>query len=150
VHHVRFKHSFCSRAAGFLTVLTMTTFLFTSDVLNAPLGAYAWCVARDWRGCTCARADSSVLLAAATRTHNSSGTPASVIGTHASLLKNSVIVMFAGLVLLDVANMALVLTIVVDAAGDTHDQPAAAGDKQVAATQEEAAPATADDAAAAV
>jgi hypothetical protein len=37
-----------SAAQGFLTVLTMTTFLFTSDVLNAPLGAYAWCVARDW------------------------------------------------------------------------------------------------------
>ncbi len=91
----------------------------------------------------------SLALPRATRTHNSSGTPASVIGTHASLLKNSVIVMFAGLVLLDVTNMALVLTID-DAAGDTHDQPAAAGDKQVAATQEEAAPATADDAAAAV
>jgi hypothetical protein len=57
--------------------------------------------------------------------------------------------MFAGLVLLDIVNMALVLTIV-DAAGDTHDQLAAAGDKQVAAAEEAAAPAAADDAEAAV
>ena len=30
-------------AQGLLTVLCVSTFLFTTDVLNAPFGAYAWC-----------------------------------------------------------------------------------------------------------
>jgi hypothetical protein len=61
------------------------------------------------------------------RTHNASGTPASAVGTHATLLKNSVLVMTAGLILLDVANMALVLMLAADAHDDGTRDGAAAG-----------------------
>ena len=66
-------------AALLVTVLTTSTFLFTYDVLNAALGVYAL-------------------------THNSSGTPASVIGTHSTLGTNGIMVLFSGLVVVDVAN----------------------------------------------
>jgi hypothetical protein len=73
-------------ALGLLTVLTTSTFLFTADVLNAPAGVYAW-------------------------SHNASGTPASVIGTKTTLLKNGIMVLFCGLIICDIANIAMVLTV---------------------------------------
>ena len=71
-------------AQGLLAVLTASTFSFTCDVLNAPMGAYAL-------------------------SHNKSGTPASVIGTHGSKLSNYVFLLFSGLVVCDVANVALTM-----------------------------------------
>lgn len=71
-------------AALLLAVLTTSTFLFTYDVCNAYLGAYAL-------------------------SHNSTGTPATVTGTHASHVSNALFVLFSGLIIVDVAN-ALVRT----------------------------------------
>jgi hypothetical protein len=98
-------------ALGLLTVLTTSTFLFTNDVLNAPQGAYAW-------------------------SHNMSGTAASVIGKKGSLIKNAVFVLFSGLIIVDVANVALVLTITDE---DTEAAPAAAKEEPAAEKDIEAA-----------
>jgi hypothetical protein len=65
-------------AALLLTVLTASTFLFTCDVCNAAYGAYML-------------------------SHNENGKAASVIGTHASHESNAVMLMFSGLVVVDVA-----------------------------------------------
>ena len=69
-------------ALALTAVLTTSTFLHTADVLNAPQGAYAW-------------------------SHNPAGTAASVTGTKGTYAKNGVFVLFAGLVVLDIANAAL-------------------------------------------
>lgn len=66
-------------AALLLTVLTACTFSFTCDVCNAVYGAYAL-------------------------SHNADGKPASVTGTHASHVLNAVMLMFSGLVVVDIAN----------------------------------------------
>ena len=71
-------------AARLLAILTTSTFLFTCDVCNAPLGAYAYA-------------------------HNASGTPAVVTGKKGGLTKNGIYVMFAGLVIVDIANAVLTL-----------------------------------------
>ena len=73
-------------AARLLAILTTSTFLFTCDVCNAPLGAYAY-------------------------SHNMSGTPAVVTGKKGSLTKNGVYVMFAGLIIVNVANAVLTITL---------------------------------------
>ena len=104
-----------SGAARLLAILTTSTFLFTADVANAPMGAYAW-------------------------SHNKSGTPAVVTGKKGSTIKNSVFVMFAGLVIVDVANA--VLTICLDDA-----EPAAAEKAAEPAAEEKAAEAPAAEAA---
>jgi hypothetical protein len=103
-------------ALGLLTVLTTSTFLFTADVLNAPAGVYAW-------------------------SHNASGTPASVIGTKATFVKNGIFVLFAGLIVCDVANIAMVMTV---AEEDDVAAPKAVEEKKA---EEEAAPAAAEEAA---
>jgi len=97
-------------AVGLMTVLTTSTFLFTADVAGAPLGAYAL-------------------------SHNKSGTPASVTGTKGGLIKNGVFVMFAGLVIVDIANA--VLTITLD--DETDPAPAAAAPAKEAAAEAPAA-----------
>ena len=73
-------------AARLLAILTTSTFLFTADVANAPMGAYAF-------------------------SHNMSGTPAVVTGKKGSLTKNGIFVMFAGLVIVDIANAVLTVTL---------------------------------------
>jgi hypothetical protein len=73
-------------AARLLAILTTSTFLFTCDVCNAPMGAYAY-------------------------SHNMSGTPAVVTGKKGSLTKNGIFVMFAGLVIVDIANAVLTITL---------------------------------------
>jgi hypothetical protein len=93
-------------ALALLTVLTTSTFLFTDSVLNAPWGAYAW-------------------------SHNESGTPASVIGTKGSKAQNSVFVLFSGLIMMDIGNVALLLAL-----GD-ESAPAAAAPKAAAAAPAE-------------
>ena len=85
-------------AARLLAVLTTSTFLFTCDVANAPMGAYAW-------------------------SHNASGTPAVVTGKKGTLLKNGLFVMFAGLIIVDVANV--VLTIGLDDVEPVAEEKAA-------------------------
>jgi hypothetical protein len=70
-------HGKRSGAARLLAILTASTFLFTCDVANAPLGAYAF-------------------------SHNASGTPAVVTGKKATLTKNGMFVMFAGLIIVDI------------------------------------------------
>jgi hypothetical protein len=77
-------------AVGLMTVLATSTFIFTNSVLNAPLGAYAL-------------------------SHNSTGTAASVIGTHANKDTNAVFVLFSGLIVVDVANVLLAMTMGQDA-----------------------------------
>jgi len=69
-----------------LAVLTATTFLLSSDVVTAPTGVYAL-------------------------THNASGTPGSVVDTHGSHAANAVILFFSGLIICDVANVALLFTL---------------------------------------
>jgi hypothetical protein len=73
-------------------------------VLNAPWGAYAW-------------------------SHNASGTPASVIGTKGNKAKNSIFVLFSGLIMMDIGNVALLLALGDDSAPTT----AAAAPKAAAA-----------------
>lgn len=89
-------------AQGLMAVLTASTFLFTCDVLNAPMGAYAL-------------------------SHNESGTPASVIGTHGSKLSNYVFLLFSGLVVCDVANVALTMLLPLE--HNNEDDAASGGQK---------------------
>ena len=104
-------------AARLLGVLTTSTFLFTCDVANAPLGAYAF-------------------------SHNMSGSPAVVTGKKATLTKNGMYVMFAGLIIVDVANA--ILTICLDdvepvAAEKPAEEEKAAEEKAAEAPAAEAA-----------
>lgn len=64
-------------------------FLFTNSLYNAPLGVYAL-------------------------THNSDGTAASVIGTHASKVSNVTILHFAACIILNIVNILLSMWIDVD------------------------------------
>ena len=95
-------------AARLLAILTTSTFLFTADVANAPMGAYAF-------------------------SHNMSGTPAVVTGKKGSLTKNGVYVMFAGLIIVNVANAVLTITL--------DDEEVAAAPKAVEEKAAEAEPA---------
>jgi hypothetical protein len=98
-------------ALALLTVLTTSTFLFTDSVLNAPMGAYAW-------------------------SHNESGTPASVIGTKGNKAKNSIFVLFAGLIMMDIGNVAMLMALGDDSAPTAA---AAAAPKAAAAAPAEEA-----------
>ena len=104
-------------AARLLGVLTTSTFLYTCDVANAPLGAYAF-------------------------SHNMSGTPAVVTGKKATLTKNGMFVLFAGLIIVDIANV--VLTICLDDVEPIPAEKPAVEEK----AEEKAAEAPADAAAA--
>ena len=99
-------------AVGLATLLASSTFAFTAAVANAPLGAYAL------------------------SGHNANGGQfADVTGAHVSAIAastglakwtNYVFVLFAGLVVVDVANAVLILTV----GGD--EQAAAAAEKEAA------------------
>lgn len=105
-------------AARLMAILTTSTFLFTNDVANAPLGAYAW-------------------------SHNLSGTPAVVTGHKGSLTKNAVFVMFSGLIIVNIANA--ILTVTLDDVAVAAEPKAAA--EAPAKVEEAAAEAPADAAA---
>jgi hypothetical protein len=66
------------------------------------------------------------------RTHNRSGTPASAIGTHGSHEGNGVLALFAGLVVVDIANVVLLLTL---GSLGSAEAPAARGEEAKKAQQ---------------
>lgn len=98
-------------AVGLFSVLAASTFAYTDSVCSAPLGAYAW-------------------------SHNPSGTPATVTGTHATKPKNGVFVLFAGLVIVDIANVLFAMAVALDDSDDAAaPTPAAKADAEAPAVE---------------
>ena len=97
-------------AVGLFSVLTVITFTYTDCVCSAPLGAYAW-------------------------SHNPSGTPATVTGTHATKPKNGIFVLFAGLIIVDVANVLFAMAVALDDADDAATPAVAKAEAEAPAVE---------------